>query len=376
MNKETKPNGDHHPKSVEEIAKKIEQMESDAPPAPIQRRYKSNDTTVEKLGELLRQNPAGMMVLRDELIGLLASWEKSGHEGDRTFYLESWNGNVSFDTDRIGRGSIFIPNLCVSIFGGIQPDKLRSILELIADALANDGMLQRFQLLVYPDPCEWEWRDQTPNKEARDKVYELFDKIADFDPVAWGADSTDEYNKFPYFHFSPDAQEVFIAWQTHLHTKILPAEDNLLIAQHLTKYDKLFPALALIFHLVDCAATGVRGTISNQSVLLAKAWCEYLESHARRCYGLLADKGLLAAQHLADKIKQGKLKDGFTARDVQRNRWSHLKTPEDVQAALIWLEDDKWLRSCQVNSGEQGGRPTQTYQINPKVNRNKDNHAE
>jgi hypothetical protein len=40
--------------------------------------------------------------------------------------LEAWNGNSSHDVDRIGRGSIHIPNLCITILGGIQPDKLRA----------------------------------------------------------------------------------------------------------------------------------------------------------------------------------------------------------------------------------------------------------
>ena len=91
-------------------------------------------------------------------MGLIATWEREGREGERAFFLEAWNGNQSFDTDRIGRGHISIPNLCASIFGGIQPDKLTVYLEQAAHALANDGMLQRFQLLVYPDPRRWEWR--------------------------------------------------------------------------------------------------------------------------------------------------------------------------------------------------------------------------
>ena len=134
------------------IAKELRTHGEQAPEAPTLRRYKTNDSTVEKLGELLRENPAGLLVLRDELVGLIATWEREGREGERAFFLEAWNGNQSFDTDRIGRGHISIPNLCASIFGGIQPDKLTVYLELAAHALANDGMLQRFQVLVYPDP--------------------------------------------------------------------------------------------------------------------------------------------------------------------------------------------------------------------------------
>jgi Protein of unknown function (DUF3987) len=63
-----------------------------------------------------------------------------------------------------------------------------------------------------------------------------------------------------------------------------------LIAQHLAKYEKLFASLALALHLAECAATGRRGQVSERAALQAAAWCEYLEAHARRCYGLLADQ--------------------------------------------------------------------------------------
>ena len=354
--------------NLDSIAKELTSLRQQAQKAPILRRYKSNDTTVEKLGELLRENPSGLLVMRDELVGLIASWDREGREGERAFYLEAWNGNASFDTDRIGRGSIFIPNLCVSIFGGIQPDKLTGYLEQAAHALANDGMLQRFQLLVFPDHRAWEWRDRIPAKDARDRAFAVFETLADFDPVAWGAAPADDFAKFPHFRFDEAAQKIFIEWSGDLHRGRLPAEDHPIIAQHLAKFDKLFPALALILHLVDSAATGQRGPVTAEAALRAAAWCDYLEAHARRCYGLLTDDGLRAAQALADKVRQGKLTDGFTARDVRRNQWRNLTSDEAVQAALDWLADEGWLRADEVGGAGPGtGRRTWRYFINPKA---------
>ena len=362
--------------NLDGLAKELQGYRQQAPDAPTLRRYKSNDTTIEKLGELLRENPAGLLVLRDELVGLIASWDREGREAERAFYLEAWNGNASFDTDRIGRGSIFIPNLCVSIFGGIQPDKLTGYLEQAAHALANDGMLQRFQLLVFPDPCAWEWRNRIPAKEARDRAYAVFDTLADFDPVAWGASPADDFAKFPHFFFDEAAQQIFIEWSGELHGSKMPAEDHPIIQQHLAKFDKLFPALALILHLVDCAATGRRGPVTAESALRAAAWCDYLEAHARRCYGLLTDDGLRAAQALADKLRQGKLAGGFTARDVRRNQWRSLTTDEAVQAALDWLEDEHWLRAEEVGgTGPGTGRRTYRYFVNPRATRAGGNHG-
>jgi len=346
------------------IARELRTHGDQAPEMPTLRRYKTNDSTVEKLGELLRENPAGLLVLRDELVGLIATWEREGREGERAFFLEAWNGNQSFDTDRIGRGHISIPNLCVSIFGGIQPDKLTVYLEQAAHALANDGMLQRFQLLVYPDPRSWEWRDRSPDKAARDSAYAVFETLAEFDPVAWGASPPDEFTKFPWFSFDEAAQGIFIEWSEDLHRDRMPKEDEPIIRQHLAKFDKLFPALALIFHLVE----GVRGPVNEEAAWRAAAWCEFLEAHARRCYGLLKDDGLRAAQALAAKLQRGALEDGFTLRDVRRNQWRNLTADDAIQAALDWLEDEDWLRSESSGGvGPGSGRRTVRYRINPGI---------
>ena len=351
-----------------DIAKELRAHQEGVPDAPILRRHKTNDSTVEKLGELLRDNPTGVLVLRDELVGLLAAWERHGREGERAFFLEAWNGDQSFDTDRIGRGHISIPNLCVSIFGGIQPDKLTVYLEQAAHALANDGMLQRFQLLVYPDSRRWEWRDRAPDRPARDKAFAVFEALAAFDPVAWGALPADDFAKSPCFRFDGDAQDVFIEWSEDLHRDRIPSEEDPLIVQHLTKFDKLFPALALILHLVDCSANGTSGPVTKGSALRAAAWCEYLEAHARRCYGLLKDDGLRAAQALAAKLEHGSLSDGFTAREVRRNQWRNLTTDESIHAALDWLEDENWLRSEPTGgTGPGSGRRTVRYRIHPTV---------
>jgi len=108
--------------------------------------------------------------------------------------------------------------------------------------------------------------------------------------------------------------------------------------------------------------------ITKAAALRAAAWCEYLETHARRCYGLLLDDGLRAAQARSRKIEQGRLLDGFTARDVRQHQWRFLTTDEAIEAALNWLEDGYWLRPNEVGGKGPGtGRRTVRYSINPKI---------
>ena len=126
-----------------------------------------------------------------------------------------------------------------------------------------------------------------------------------------GRGSGRRFREVPCTSVSSDqAQRVFIEWSEDLHRERIPKEDDLIIRQHLTKFDKLFPALALIFHLVDCAAGTLVVRSRLEAALRSAAWCEYLEAHARRCYGLLTDDGLRSRETLAKKLERGALRTG------------------------------------------------------------------
>src|SRR5581483_5066545 len=96
----------------------------ETPQLPLRRRYLTNDVTVEKLGEILSANPRGILVFRDELLGLFKNLDREGSEGARAFFLEAWNGDGRFTYDRIGRGTVEIEAACLSLLGGIQPGPL------------------------------------------------------------------------------------------------------------------------------------------------------------------------------------------------------------------------------------------------------------
>ena len=311
---------------------------------------------------------AGLLIFRDELIGLLASWDKEGRESDRAFHIEAWNGFGSNTTDRIGRGTIHTENLCEAIFGGIQPSKLISYLHQAVQNIENDGLIQRFQLLVYPDePKRWQLVDEYPNHEEKNRAFGVIETLADMDFAQHGA-TLDEGAKAPYFRFANDAQEFFFEWLTTLENeKLRRADEEPIMIEHLGKFRSLLPSLALIFHLVEIADGTGMGTVSLRAAQQAAQWCDYLEAHARRIYGLVSDINIQAASRLARKIEEGRLTDGFSVRDVYRKGWGLLGTPDLAQAALDELVEAGWLRQEQQQAKEVGQKPLPVFRINPKV---------
>jgi hypothetical protein len=351
---------------LEEISKRrdvlIEQQKQCEIEAPSLRRYIVNDSSIEKLIEMLSQNPVGVLQERDEMIGWLKSYERDGHENDRAFFLEAWKGNGEYVQDRIGRGTVRVDGICVSVLGSIQPGPLSDYLVgAMRGGGGADGLISRFQLMVYPDEAPWRHVDRKPDTKALARVYETFQRLDGIDVE--GAEQDRDGQKF--VHFDDAGQDAFDRWQADLERRLRNPDESPVMLEHLSKYGSLMPSLALIFQLADTAYEGrVRGPVSAGAAERAAKWCTLLEAHARRIYQCVTERNKTAARLLATRISAGALLSGFTAREVCRHDWGGLTVREDVEHALDLLEDLHWLRSYTVQTG---GRPKTAYEINPAI---------
>jgi putative DNA primase/helicase len=329
--------------------------------APGRRRYMTSDATVEKLGELLKDNRRGLLLFRDELVGWLASLEKEGREGARQFFLESWNGNGRFTVDRVGRGTVEISAITMSVLGGIQPGPLSDYLKASAKGGgADDGLIQRMQIMVWPDISgEWKNVDRWPDSAARDKAFETYQRLDSLYAPAYGA--TEPGDDVPFIRFDERAQELFDDWRGGLEGRLRSDELSGEMEAHLSKFRSLIPSLALLFHLADGGTTAV----ARAHLETALAWATYLEKHAARIYAGAGATDVTRAQELLKHIERGALPDPFVARDVYRNGWRSLDT-EGTKAALPVLEDHNILRAYRI---ETGGRPRIEYQVHPAIGR-------
>jgi hypothetical protein len=331
------------------------------PKVPTQSRLLTTDATLESLHKLLEQNQAGIFVLRDELTGWLTSLEKVGREAERSFYLECWNGDSSFTIDRIGRGSIYVDNCCVSLFGGIQPSRLSSYFaDAMVDGDSSDGLVQRFQLLIWPDkPKDWVYQDRKKDAEAFKNAENVYRRIAELDgenPLR--------------LKFSEEAQCLFQDWLTNwMDIELRDEELHPSQESHFSKYRSLMPSLALLFSLAD----GNQETVGVEHSKQAIEWCSYLKGHAKRVYAARMDSTYTAAIALKRRLERGLIgsPDGtFTVRDLERKGWAELSRLDQVLAALRKLEEYHWVRR-EAHTSEavraRGGRPSAIYRINPTV---------
>jgi|GEM_PF-4603102 len=276
--------------------------EGPKPEKPAFTRYIVNDTSYEALGQVMADNPNGVLVYRDELISLLKPLAREDNAAARGFYLTAWNGNEGYTFDRIARGSVCIQACCLSVLGATQPSKLANYLsDAVNGGDGDDGFAQRFGLLVWPDvSASWKDIDREPDGEARSRVNQLFDRLDRLDPASIGAHS-DEFDPIPYLRFAPDALVTFRKWREDLERRLRGDDLSETMTSHLNKYRGLIPSLALIMHLAE----GARGPVSLRALLSALTWAEYLETHAARAYASVTSAKLSAARTLSSKIKGG-----------------------------------------------------------------------
>jgi putative DNA primase/helicase len=331
---------------------------ADPPAEPVLRRLMTHDATYEKLHVMLGQNPAGILVKRDELSGWFAGLDKPGREGERAFFLLAANGQSGFIVDRMGRGTVWVPHCTVSFLGAITPARLRSYLaDALRDGPTNDGLLQRFSLLVYPDLKEdWKWVNRAPNSKAIAAAEAIYKRLVALD-----------IERPLRLYFDKDAQQLFIKWLTELeNNKLRNQAINPVLVSHLAKFRKLLPALALLFELADGKS---EVEVSVDHAAQAADFCDYAESHARRIYSMVISPERAAAAELGRHLKEGwKFEEGhFRVRDVYGNDWTGLDTPERVRGALPILTDAGWIRQITPPKSAGGRPPGDTYQINPGV---------
>jgi len=290
----------------------------------------------------LCNNPDGLLCYQDELAGWFGAMDKyTGPRGaakDRGFWLTAYNGGP-YPVQRITRGSSLIPNLSVSVLGGIQPDPVRAL----AANGHDDGLLAR--LCPVSITSADVGRDE-PTSDAEGIYGDLVEALHHRQPEA--ASRFNGY-KTPVLRFDDGAQTIRQTLEAK-HLKLQKSFEtiNRKLAAHIGKYDGVFARLCVLWHTVENIGWEVQpGTIPEDVAARVERFLHgFLLPHAIAFYagtlGLSDDHNSLTA--VAGYILARRL-NVVTNRDVQRgNRTMRGLERRDVQRIFEQLEALGWLR--------------------------------
>ncbi|HAU0708812.1 TPA: DUF3987 domain-containing protein [Legionella pneumophila] len=321
---------------------------------PTWKRYTVTKTTVEKLILILEENPDGIMLEVDELSSSFVKLSKDEHADERSLYLSGFTGDIQYPYDTVNRGTVFIPRLLLSMFGGIQPAKLKRFLNDARAGYQDDGLIQRFQGVVYPDRNHRCLQDKAPSPHLVNTITQMFINL-------------DNIQAGDVLSFDGDAQEVFDAWRTKMSESA--QEMGQPFEAHLVKSYEFIASLAVYLYLAENNGqlTEDKKITAKQSLNATKLG-EYFFSHAKRMYGLVY-KDHLPARSLSEKLaklvlasQNGNCFDQetglyfFTRSQIRSKGWANLTSMEERREAIRDL----------IAYGHISKAHGKRYYINPK----------
>lgn len=280
-----------------------------------------DDITPEKLAELLGDDPRGMVMLKEELVGVFDFGRYSATSGAaaRGFLLTTYDGNDTW-FHRRSSGAMQISNAALTLFGCTQPTRLAKFKDL-----EDDGLLQRF-LIMRPARALGGSRLDV-HVRGLDRIETAITDLVHRSAMRYrlsptGAAMVRETERLGAdWERQAEAGLGFPAWARKMH------------GQH--------ARLALILHLLEAPG---EAQIADDVVMRAgRLLREYLLPHAYGFYSGMPDGGLELLRSTAGWLLT-KAPTRFTAGNVQQGVSGCARKPlRFIQAALDPLVTGGWL---------------------------------
>lgn len=340
---------------------------SDDPPkkpeVPAAVRYHVSDTTVEALAPILRDNPRGVLLTRDELTGWLASFDRYAGKGrgggDAAHWLSMFNGEaMTIDRKSGTPPTIHVPIAAVCLTGGIQPGRLAA---MMSQEHRESGMLAR---IVFADPPRkakrWTEAVVDPRTEAAmnsvmGRLFGLKMDCDEFDPA----------DVFPrVVDLAPDGKVAWIAfYNEHAHEQVSLSGDEAAAWSKLEGYAARF---SLIIHLLRWAAGDPSvpdplTPVDEKAVAAGVVLTRWFGAEALRVYATLAEtEEERRVRQLVAWIERhgGKV----TVHCLSHDNRKYKGKPEFARADLN-LAALAGFGSWQLVQNPKGGPPTEVFQL-------------
>lgn len=284
------------------------------PSLPLARRMQCSDTTVEALAILLRDNPRGLLLTRDELGAWFGSFDayRGGKGGDAAAYLEMHRGG-SITVDRRSRERVLhVPRAALCITGGIQP---RILARSLGVEHFDNGMAARF-LFVMPPRMPKTWTAADIPAHVKASLATIFGKLVALQGVR--GELGTEPKLVPLTDSGLTTWVVFY----NEHARELAQLEGPLAAAW-SKLEAYAARFALLIHELRCASEDPtledREKIDAASMDAAVRLTRWFAAETRRVYAALGETGdeaeVRALYELVDR-HGGRM----SARDLMRAR--------------------------------------------------------
>ena len=330
----------------------------DEPELPERERMLVSDITVEALAPILKANPRGVLVSRDELAGWVGSFDRytKNGGGDLAHWLSMHNAeNLIVDRKTGFPKSIFVPMASVSVTGGIQPGILS---RFFSSDCRESGLMARL-LLAWPPRKAKRWTDTGISWQQEKTLSAIVQRLLGLEPFRRADGSETPVT----LGLTDDAHAAWVKFYNAHAVEEVELEGDL--ASAWSKLEACAARIALVIHLVRWAADDPTLNdseyVDTRSITAGVTLANWFGSEVRRVYAMLNETDeQRAIRKLVEWIER---RGGcITARQLQQGCREY-RTAESAQAALQQLVDLGLAQWISREPSRRGGRPTQELQL-------------
>ncbi len=325
------------------------------PEKPVCHRTWTDDITTEALVSRLKENPRGLLMIRDELSGWFDFDRYSGGRGGggEAKWLEVFGGRTLI-VDRKSSGTEYVPQASVSIAGGIQPETLRQSLE---QKHRDNGLAARLLFAMPPrQPKRWTEDDVSESTEA--EVNTLFDRLYALEP-----DCGPEGEAQPHMlGLDANAKRVWVKFvNEHGAEQADRTGDEAAAWSKLEAYAARF---ALVIHLTRVAAADP--SIADQrlvdvvSIRVGIALVRWFAREVERVYARLSGDDEARENDRLLEFIEGR-QGSVTVRELTKGMRRYRGKSDEAREALAALVEAGYGRWEYASRGSKGGRPPERF---------------
>jgi DNA polymerase I-like protein with 3'-5' exonuclease and polymerase domains len=323
---------------------------SEPPPQPVLCRVLVSDTTVERLAEVLDENPLGVLLSRDELNGWFSSFNQYKSKGgsDLANWLEMHRaGQFAVDRKNLNRKTLFVSRAAVSVTGTIQP---RVLARTMTAEHREAGLTARL-LLAMPPKLKKTWTEADIDPTTEAAYAAMLDGLLNLQP-----DADDDGLPIPrLIGLSPDAKQIWVEFYNDWGEEQYAAEGDQAAA--FAKIEGYAARLALVHHLVNRASTGTADEpIAAESMTAGIALARWFAHEGQRVYATLGEtEAETDTRRLVEWVER---RGGTTTvRELQRSNSHKYPSAEDAERTLQRLVQAGLGYWQAPTVGPQGGQP-------------------
>ena len=336
---------------VKEAVKKglpapLRPAEAEVPEPYVPSQRVITDATIEAAADVLRGNPRGVVLWRDELTAFFANMSRYNGGSDQAQWLEAWPA-APLTVNRKNRPPLRLPRFSISILGGIQPDRLSE-----AFNKPDDGLPARF-LYGWPQPAP----HVPPSKRRTGAEAIALDRLRWIEATAGTVDA-------PLVIALDDAaRELLDEFSAEHYTdaQLLDGLEGGFFGKGPGNVLRLAGALAL---LQASEAADPRPVITGDIFSRAAGlWSGYFWPHARAAFRIGGGSAQRRTERKTLLWIKAQARSVVRREEVRRDALGMALNAEQTDALMTRLAGAGWVR--RVPSAHVPGRPVTAWEVNP-----------